>query len=107
MTDNEFETYWQTHRNDILAHDEEYRRAKENFKITSGSDLMLFGIPVATGIVCMNYAGFANELLNWLASAVATIVCFALCVWIKSAITGSESPDEVERKIKERTKDAL
>ena len=36
--------------------------------------------------------------------AAVTIVCFAICVWIKSLITGSGSPDEVEAKIKEKEK---
>ena len=107
MTEEEFEAYWKAPRDEILSHSEEYRRAKDNFKMNSGSDLLLFGIPIVAGIVCMNNIPLGNELLKWLASAIVTIVCFALCVWIKSVATGSGSPDEVEQKIKERTRNEM
>lgn len=107
MTEKEFEAYWKTHRNEILSKSEEYRRAKENLKMNSGSDLLLFGIPAVAGIVCINNIALANELLKWIVSAVVTILCFALCVWVKSIITGSESPDEVEQKIKQRTMEGM
>ena len=43
MTDKEFETYWKENRMTILDKNDEYRHAKENFKIHSGADLILFG----------------------------------------------------------------
>ena len=101
MTEKEFEKYWKANRESILQKDEEYQHAKENFKMSSGADMLLFGIPIVAGIVFMNNVHLGNELLNWVASAAITIVCFAICVWIKSMMTGSGSPDEVEEKIKE------
>ena len=92
MTDKEFETYWKENRMTILDKNDEYRHAKENFKIHSGADLILFGI---------NNMPLQNELLKWVVSAVITIVCFALSVWVKSLITGTVSPDEVEQRLKE------
>lgn len=85
----------------ILEKNDEYRRAKENFKIHSGADLILFGIPVVAGIVSINNVPLQNELLKWIVSAVITIVCFALSVWVKSLITGTVLPDEVEQRLKE------
>lgn len=85
----------------ILEKNDEYRHAKENFKIHSGADLILFGIPVVAGIVSINNVPLQNELLKWIVSAVITIVCFALSVWVKSLITGTVSPDEVEQRLKE------
>lgn len=105
MTDKEFDDYWKSNRKEILSHDEEYRRAKENFKMNSGADMLLFGIPIVAGIVFISNVSLGNELLNWIASAVVTIMCFAVCVWIKSLVTGSGSPDEVEEKIKARERD--
>lgn len=102
MTEKEFESYWKLHRDEILSSSEEYRRAKESFKISGGADLLLFGIPVVAGIVFINNFNLGNELLNWAASAAVTILCFAACVWIKSIATGSESPGEVEEKIRQR-----
>ena len=65
------------------------------------SDLILFGIPVVAGIVSINNVPLQNELLKWIVSAVITIVCFTLSVWVKSLITGTVSPDEVEQRLKE------
>lgn len=100
MTKEEFETYWQEHRSDILNNNAEWLRAKREFKISSGSDLILYGIPVVVGIVFMNNVKLANELLSWAAGAAVTIACFAICVWLKSIITDTESPDVVEDRIK-------
>ena len=85
----------------ILEKNDEYRHAKENFKIHSGADLILFGIPVVAGIVSINNVPLQNELLKWIVRAVITLVCFALSVWVKSLITGTVSPDEVEQRLKE------
>lgn len=63
--------------------------------------LILFGIPVVAGIVSINNVPLQNELLKWVVSAVITIICFALSVWVKSLITGTVSPDEVEQRLKE------
>lgn len=104
MTEKEFEEYWKANRESILSKDEEYRRAKDNFKMSNGSDMLLFGLPIVAGIVFMNNVHLGNELLNWIASAAVTIVCFAICAWIKSLITGSCLPDEVEARIKEKEK---
>lgn len=48
----------------ILEKNDEYRHAKENFKIHSGADLILFGIPVVAGIVSINNVPLQNELLK-------------------------------------------
>ena len=85
----------------ILEKNDEYRHAKENFKMHSGADLILFGIPVVAGIVSINNVPLQNELLKWIVSAVITIACFTLSVWVKSLITGTVSPDEVEQRLKE------
>ena len=104
MTEKEFEEYWNKNRESILSKHEEYKHAKENFKMSNGSDWLLFGIPIVAGIVYINNVQLGNELLNWVASAAVTIICFVVCVWIKSLITGSKSPDETEKDIKQRTR---
>lgn len=107
MTEKEFDKYWKENREEILAHDEEYCRAKDDFKVHSGADLIMFGIPVVTGIVVINNITLQNELLKWIVSALATIVSFAACVWVKSLVTGTLSPDEVEMRIKDKKKREL
>ena len=61
MTDREFETYWKENRMTILEKNDEYRHAKENFKIHSGADLILFCIPVVAGIVSINNVPLQNS----------------------------------------------
>ena len=107
MTEKEFEDYWLSERKKVLSESEEYRMAKENFKMSTGADWLLFGIPIVAGIVAMSYFPLTNELLKWLASACVTIVCFALCVWVKSVTTGTGSPDEVEEKLKDKERERL
>lgn len=107
MTEKEFEEYWKTHRKEILDKDADYIRAKEEFKIHNGADFILFGLPVVVGIVFMNNIQLRSEILTWLASAAVTIVAFGVCVLVKSMITGVDSPDETEQRIKERKKKEL
>lgn len=107
MTEKEFDNYWRQNRNRILDGNEEYRKAKEDFKMRSGSDWILFGLPVVAGIVFMNNCHLRSELLTWIASAGVTVVCFAACVWVKSLITGSSSPGEIEARIRKELRDRL
>lgn len=104
MTEQEFELYWKQNRDEILRHSKNYTDAKENFKMHSGADLILFGLPIVTGIVFMNNVRIGNEILLWLLSAVVTVLAYVVCVWVKSMISGTGSPDEVERRIKEKLK---
>jgi hypothetical protein len=34
-------------------------------------------------------------------SVAITIVCFAICVWIKTLVSGTKTADEIERRVKE------
>ena len=104
MTEQEFEIYWKQHRDEILRHSKDYADAKESFKMHNGADLILFGLPIVAGVVFMNNVNVGNEMLLWLLSAVVTILTYVVCVWIKSVFSGTDSPDEVERRIKERLK---
>lgn len=89
----DFEQYWYTNKRRILNSDRRYLEAKENFSMSSGADWLLFAIPVVTGIVFMENVEISSEILLWLATAGVVIVCFVLCVFIKSQI--SDAPDLV------------
>ena len=99
-TSSDFEQYWREHREEVLSQREEYRRASENFKMKSGADWLLFAIPVVAGVISFDYIPFERELLKWLCCAVATVICFVVCIWIKSIIAGGPSPGEIEQKLK-------
>lgn len=104
MNKEEFERYWKENRELILSKDDEYLQAKNSYKMTSGADWLLFAIPVVAGIIFMDYCPIQRELLKWLASAGITIITFIICVWIKSMMSGSTSPEEMEQRIKERVR---
>lgn len=101
MTDIEFEQFWQKHRMDILRKDADYLRANGAYRLSSGADWLLFGIPIAAGIVFMEWCPVVSEILKWLLGAVVTIVCFAVCVWVKSCISTTESASDIEKRLKE------
>ena len=85
-----FERIWSEHGYRLLREDAEYRRLEDSYKLKSGSDFMLFGIPVLVGVVFMDLAPIERELLRWLATAAVVVVAFVLCVWVKSATAGPD-----------------
>lgn len=107
MNEKEFEQYWLANREQILSHNDEYNKAKSAYKMKSGYDWLLFAIPVVTGIVYMDYCPLKSEMLKWIASAIVTILTFVICVFIKSKISGDDSPEQVEQRLKEHTKKGM
>lgn len=107
MSDKEFEIYWLEHREEVLARNKEWLEAKDKYKMRTGADWLLFGIPVVAGLVFLDRCPVKSELLKWLLSAVVIIICFALCVWVWSLLTGARTPDDVERDIKRQLHDQM
>ena len=97
-----FERLWSEQGYRLLREDGEYRRLEDSYKLKSGFDFMLFGIPVLVGVVFMDLAPIERELLRWLACAAVVVAAFVVCVWVKSATGGQSSAAEVERRVKER-----
>ncbi len=107
MEKQEFETFWKANRERILMSSDEYIKATSSYKLSSGADWLLFAIPIVAAIILMEQCSIERELLKWLAGAGITIVTFIICVWIKSMISGSRSPEDVEREIKERIRNSM
>ncbi len=103
--DQKFEKHWQGHKTSILMQDDEYRAAVETYRMSSGSDWLLFGIPVAAGIVSMQYIPIERELLRWVASILITVVVFAICVYIKSLSNPHRAISDIEADVKKRAYD--
>ena len=99
---NDFETLWHEQKKEILMANEEYRRILDSYKMNSGADWLLFAFPIVVAIVILEWSPTGRELVNWLIAAVAAIITFALCVWVKTLITGNRSLDEVEKEVKEQ-----
>lgn len=100
MTEYDFDSYWMLHREQILQESEEYRRVADSYKMKSGADWLLFGIPFFAGILFMNVCNFRSELLKWLLSALLTVTLFVLCVWVKSMLSGERSLTDIEEEVK-------
>ena len=100
--DPQFEQHWQGHKTTILMQDDEYRAAVETYRMSSGSDWLLFGIPVVSGIVSMQYIPTTKELLRWVASILITIVVFAICVYIKSLSNPHRAIADIEADVKKK-----
>lgn len=99
---NDFETLWREQKKEILMANEEYRQIMDSYKMNSGADWLLFAFPIVVAIAILEWMPTGKELLNWLIAAVAAIIIFAICVWVKTLITGNRSLDEVEKEVKEQ-----
>lgn len=103
--EKDFETLWKENKKRILEADPEYLKIIDSYKMNSGADWLLFALPAVVAIIILDWNPFQRELVNWLIGAIAAIITFVLCVWIKSIISGNRSLDEVEKEIKNRCLD--
>lgn len=103
--EDKFEMLWLEKRKAILMNNEEYRKATEGYKMSSGADWLLFGMPVVAAIVVLDQSFFANEMLNWLLGAGVAAVMFVIAVAVKSFIIGARPVSEIEAEIKQRCKE--
>lgn len=99
--EKDFETLWQEQKKEILMANEEYQQIMNSYKLNSGADWLLFAFPIVVAIAILEWMPTSKELLNWLIAAIAAIIIFAICVWVKTLITGNRSLDEVEKEVKE------
>jgi hypothetical protein len=74
--DKGFEEWWAANKLRMLNENQEYRDAVATYGMKSGSDWLLFGIPVATGIVCIQGIPIRNELLRFLLLSTAVRNCY-------------------------------
>ncbi len=103
VEDKEFEEWWDANKQRLLNENEEYRNAVSTYGLSSGADWLLFGIPVATGILCIQNIPIANELLRWLASIIITVIVFAICVYVKSLSNPHRPIGDIEADVKRQS----
>jgi len=70
----------------------------------TGADWLLFAMPVVAALLVFDWSPFQRELLNWLLSAFVAIVSFALCVAVKSWLSGARPLSEIEAEVKEQAR---
>ena len=100
--EKEFERLWLENKKRLLNEDQEYKDATATYGMTSGADWLLFGIPVATGIICVDILPFQSEVLRWIVSIIVTILVFAVCVWVKSLSNPHRAIEDIEKDVKRR-----
>ncbi len=103
--EDKFEMLWLEKRKAILMGNEEYRKATEGYKRSSGADWLLFGMPIVAAIIVLDQSFFANEMLNWLLGAGVEAVMFVIAVAVKSFIIDARPVSEIEAEIKQRCKE--
>ena len=104
MEPTTFEQYWLKNRQRLLNDNQEYREAIEGYKMKSGADWLLFAMPVVAALLVFDWNPFGRELLNWIVSALVSIICFAACVAVKSWLSGGRPISEIEADIKEQAR---
>jgi hypothetical protein len=62
--EKDFEVLWKENRKHILESDPEYKKIVESYKMKSGADWLLFGIPVMAAIVILETSPFGREFLT-------------------------------------------
>lgn len=99
-----FEQYWTANRQSLLNSNREYRETIDSYKMHSGADWLLFALPVVAAILVFDWSPFGRELLNWILSALVAIVSFAVCVAVKSWLSGTRPLSEIEEEVKEQAR---
>lgn len=99
-----FERYWQQNRQRLLQENPDYRAVVDGYKMRTGADWLLFAMPVVAALLVFDWSPFQRELLNWLLSAFVAIVSFALCVAVKSWLSGARPLSEIEAEVKEQAR---
>ena len=100
--EEKFEDWWKSNKQWVLAEDREYRDAVDTYKMTSGADWLLFGIPVVSGILSVQCLSISHEILRWLVSIVITLVVFVICVYVKSLSNPHRAISDIEADVKRR-----
>jgi len=99
-----FERYWQQNRQRLLQENPDYRAVVDGYKMRTGADWLLFAMPVVAALLVFDWSPFQREMLNWLLSAFVAIVSFALCVAVKSWLSGARPLSEIEAEVKEQAR---
>lgn len=97
-----FENWWLANKQQVLDEDREYHEVVESYKMKSGADWLLFGIPVLTGMLCVQFLPIHHEILLWVASIAITVVVFAVCVIVKSLSHPHRPISDIEADVKKR-----
>ena len=99
----EFEEYWKKHEQQFITRAPQVLQdeRKNNGKMNTAGDWLLFAIPFIAGIGFMNTKLISNEMVNLIVGLVIVVICFALEMLIRPYVTGKRSIADIDQDIKD------
>lgn len=98
----EFEQYYLKHEQELInvAPSVLREERKNNGKMNTTGDWLLFIIPFFAGIGFMNTHFIKSEMVNLIVGLIVVVVCFGIAMIIRPYITGKRSITEIDGDIK-------
>lgn len=99
----EFEEYWKKHEQSLLEAAPATLREerKDNGKMNTTGDWLLFIVPFFVGIGFMNTQIIKAEMANFIVSIIVVVICYGLAMMIRPYVTGKRSIADIDADIKE------
>lgn len=98
----DFEDYWKANSQRLVESAPPVLREerKENGKMNTMGDWLLFLVPLFVGIGFMNTGVIKSEMLNLIAGLVVVVLSFGLAMMARPYVTGKRSVTEIDEDIK-------
>ena len=99
----EFEKYWKDHEQSLIEAAPPVLREerKNNGKMNTTGDWLLFIIPIFVGGGFMNTHLIKAEMPNFIVGIIVTVVCYGIAMMIRPYITGKRSIVDIDADIKD------
>lgn len=99
----EFEKYYKDHEQELIETAPSVLREerKNNGKMNTTGDWLLFIVPFFVGIGFMNAHLIKAEMLNFIIGLIVVVVSFGIAMMIRPYITGKRSIADIDADIKD------
>lgn len=99
----EFEAYWKAHTQSLIeaAPPTLREERKNNGKMNTTGDWLLFIVPFFVGIGFMNTHLIKAEMLNFVVGLVVVVLCYGLAMMVRPYVTGKRSIADIDADIKD------
>ncbi len=99
----EFEDYWKAHEQSLIEAAPPVLREerKNNGKMNTAGDWLLFIIPLVAGVGFMNAKLIESEMVNLIIGLAIVVACFGIAMAIRPYITGKRSIADIDADIKD------
>ncbi len=101
--DKQFEAYWKANEQSLIAAAPSVlgEERKNNGKMNTAGDWLLFIIPLVAGIGFMNSNLIESEMVNLIVGLAIVVVCFGIAMMIRPYVTGKRSIADIDAEIKD------